>query len=258
MRSGVHFWYIVGGLLFLVFALASVAYSNRTQDAVLCSDVRVMVCDSGQHKFVTSSRIEGYLRSQLGEFRGRHLCEINTHEVETLLYGIPAIREAQVFTSGDGAIRMRIHQRTPMFRVLGRGGESCYVDSEGRAFSLDAYYSAHVLVVSGGISLPPDTIAVNAQPGDSFWVDLFGLATYIHEDKVWRALFSQIYVESPDRVELIPRVGGQLIVLGSLKDYEYKLNKLWSIYQAVLPGEGLNAYSEINLMYSNQVVCVRR
>ena len=80
----------------------------------------------------------------------------------------------------------------------------------------------------------------------------------MYEDDFWRAQITQVYVRDTLNVELVPRVGSQIIALGDLSGYEYKLMKLRSLYASRLPGEGLNRYDRIDLRYGRQVVCKRK
>jgi len=84
------------------------------------------------------------------------------------------------------------------------------------------------------------------------------LAQFIYNDELWRAQIAQVYVDNPNNIELIPRVGPHTIILGSADNFEHKLAKLRIFYQTALPEEGWNKYKQINLKYSNQIVCTKR
>ena len=46
--------------------------------------------------------------------------------------------------------------------------------------------------------------------------------------------------------------------MGSLDNFEYKMNKLYSAYRSLLKDNVLDEYVTLDLQYSNQVVGVRR
>jgi len=87
---------------------------------------------------------------------------------------------------------------------------------------------------------------------------IYGFAQYVSENDFWNAQITQVYVNGYDDIELIPRIGSQVILLGSLDDYEKKLDKLKLLYEKALPAEGWNKYKMINLKYSNQIICTKR
>lgn len=255
-------WFRLAGLL--VFALALVAsyvYAWGRGASLRCAGLRVCVVDSAELGFLTPDRVSGHLRAGMGSVEGTLLSSVDTHRMESLLGDLASLGRAEVYADCRGYLNVLVSQRRPLFRVMGRSGGSCYVDEGGRAFPLDGAYAAHTLVVSGRIEAPLVGIQLSDSARGSterLWWQLYELARFIDARSEWRSLIAQVYVASPRRVELVPRVGGFIINLGRLEDVPYKFDKLRSIYRASLPGEGLGAYSVVDLSYSNQVVCVRR
>jgi cell division protein FtsQ len=81
---------------------------------------------------------------------------------------------------------------------------------------------------------------------------------YLNNDSFWSAQIDQIYVDSHDEIDLIPRVGNHVIHLGTTGDMEDKFRNLRAFYDKVLPEVGWNMYSNINIEYKDQIVCRRR
>jgi cell division protein FtsQ len=81
---------------------------------------------------------------------------------------------------------------------------------------------------------------------------------YIDDNDFWSAQIDQIYVDSNNDIDLIPRVGNQLIHIGTTENIEGKLKNLAAFYDKVLPEVGWNKYSVINLEYKDQIVCKKR
>ena len=116
------------------------------------------------------------------------------------------------------------------------------------------------VVVSGAVRSAPgegEPQRLNVS-GNTFYGELYRFLSAVYEDDFWRAQIAQVYVRDTLNVELVPRVGSQIISLGDLSGYEYKLMKLRSLYASRLPGEGLNSYDRIDLRYGRQVVCKRK
>jgi cell division protein FtsQ len=87
---------------------------------------------------------------------------------------------------------------------------------------------------------------------------IYEFARFVIDDDFWNAQITQVYVNGPNDIELIPRVGSQVILIGNLDDFEKKLEKLKLFYEKALPAEGWNKYKKINLKYSNQIICTKR
>ena len=68
----------------------------------------------------------------------------------------------------------------------------------------------------------------------------------------------QIVVDGKKEVILIPKVGNFRIVLGGMKGYEQKMEKLRLFLKKGIARKGWNLYKEINLKFGRQIVCVKK
>ncbi|HUV01595.1 MAG TPA: hypothetical protein VMW32_11580, partial [Bacteroidales bacterium] len=93
---------------------------------------------------------------------------------------------------------------------------------------------------------------------NSILKDIYHLVKYIRNDNFWSAQIDQIYVDSNDEIDLVPRVGNHMIHLGTAENVDGKLRNLATFYEKVLPEVGWNKYSKINLAFKDQIVCKKR
>ena len=101
-------------------------------------------------------------------------------------------------------------------------------------------------------------LRVNSPAGNYYVDNLGSMILFLEEDDFWNDWIGQIYVDSDNNVELIPRVGNHKVVLGTFDDYQTKLENLRLFYEQAIPKVGWEKYSEINLKYKNQIVCIKR
>ena len=87
---------------------------------------------------------------------------------------------------------------------------------------------------------------------------LLPLALYLQNDKFWNSQIEQIYVNQSGEIELIPRIGDQLIILGHTENLETKLSNLMCLYKQAFSRIGWNTYDTISVQFDNQIVCTRR
>ncbi|HNV81575.1 MAG: hypothetical protein WBI34_06490 [Tenuifilaceae bacterium] len=258
---GVIKWLLVAA--YLVVALSFV--SSRSQQ-VVCSDISINISDSLENAFITKQDVKNLIAKQHKNLVGIPLHMINTYELEQALRNFQTVKNAEVYSVIDGTLNIRINQRKPILRIINSKGQNYYIDSEGQVLPLSGNFAAHVLVANGNIVEP---FTVNSKVKITEWCveannniplicKLLEFANYVTRDKFWNAQIAQIYVDSPSRIELIPRVGAHTILMGSLDDYELKLKKLRLFYETALPEEGWNKYRQINLKYSNQIVCTKK
>ena len=131
-----------------------------------------------------------------------------------------------------------------------------YIDKNGLKIPLSDHFTARVLVANGAIlesfNNKIDTLQTKIAK------DLFAVASYIEQDKLWSEQIVQIYINNENDMELVPRVGTQKIIFGNANDLESKFKNLMIFYKKAIPLVGWEAYSTINLKFKGQIVCVKR
>ncbi len=88
--------------------------------------------------------------------------------------------------------------------------------------------------------------------------DVYEFVEYIDNDSFWSAQIDQIYVDNDDELDLIPRMGNNVIHLGTTENFTGKLRNLETFYKKVMPEVGWNKYELINLEFRDQIVCRKR
>jgi cell division protein FtsQ len=212
---------------------------------------------------VTKHDIDSLILASNGSVTGHPLWELNTEHIEGPIRSQPYVDEAHVYLTNNGNVYVDIIQRQPILRIIASNYSSCYVDGHGKLLPLNPNYPARVLVASGYISdsvlkHPPNTLdklLADSNDRASSLSALFRLAIFIHSHPFFRSQIEQIYVDKTGEVELIPKVGNHVILLGRVEDLEDKFQRLYVFYKLGLNKIGWNKYNVINIKYKNQVVC---
>ena len=126
--------------------------------------------------------------------------------------------------------------------VMPVAGNDYYLDRSGKLMPKSSYY-ADLVVATGHIT--PQYARQS----------LLRLGRFIQEDPFWNNQIQQINVTPAGKVELVPRVGEHVILLGMPTNVEDKLNRMKLFYTEGLNKVGWNKYSEICLEYDNQIIC---
>lgn len=218
-------------------------FDGRAEEEI-CKELRVEIKDSLEAPFLKNKDVEHVLRKIRFKPSGKPLNTINTFEVSRELEKNQIIRQALCYKTPDGTVRIDIYQRNPILRVMGING-NYYVDEEGITMPVSYNFTAHVPVATGYITKELAT------------KDLHRFAKFLKENSFWNAQIEQIYVMPNGDIELIPKVGSHTILLGSLDNFEQKLDNLITFYQKGLNKKGWNVYKTINLKYENQVIGVK-
>jgi cell division protein FtsQ len=246
----------VGLILYLLLILGFVRRErmNTRCNQVLCNIDKT-------HEFVDTTDVFLLLHRDSVHPLNKPIKQLNLLEIENSIEAHEAIKNAEVYLDMDGVLHLDILQRNPVFRIITQTNMHYYVDAELGLMSVGYDYTADVPVLSGYL---PDTLVQAFRQGndtlklsglDFTMKEIINFADYIYHDELWRDLFVQIYINKNYEFELVPRVGNQIIILGKLENYSYKMKKLKAVYMDAFPKYGWKNYREINLKYSNQVVC---
>ena len=154
------------------------------------------------------------------------------------------VRRAECYKTPDGTVYISIVQRTPVLRVVGE--DDYYVDDLRKTMPVSPNHAAYVPVFTGRVTKKMATGSI------------YDFAQYLNKDEFWGNQIDQININQVMKVELVPRVGNHIILLGSFDRFEQKLEKLRKFYLYGLNEIGWNAYSKIDLQYRDQVVCTRK
>ena len=243
---------LIKRIIFFCFALCLIAYivasvyffSEGKQEIPQCKEVQIVIADSLEKSFLKEKDIVSYLKKANLYPLDKKGNEINTYDIENALLKNEIVETAEVIQAISGKIKIVISQKMPILRVFS-SVESYYVDKSGKTMPSALGQAIYVPVASGNIE---KSFAVS---------ELYKFALFLQKDDFWNDQIEQIYVRSVNDIEIIPRVGSHQIILGSLDNYEKKLEHLRLFYEQVIPKTGWEKYSVINLKYKNQIVCTK-
>jgi len=235
------------------------AYFATTTSSRLCSGVEITIKDSSDYSFVTKRQIESLINGTGGRVLGRPVKEVSVADIEDRINNLRELKVAEVYLTLDGTLHVYTDQRDPIMRVMPNNGGDYYIDNEGIVVRRRNQFTPRLHIVGGNINISSAMLngvsVLDTAIKNSILKDIYHLVRYIRNDSFWSAQIDQIYVDSNDEIDLVPRVGNHLIHLGTAENIEGKLVNLETFYEKVLPQVGWNKYSKINLAFKDQIVC---
>jgi cell division protein FtsQ len=210
-----------------------------------CKEVEVVIADSLEKHFLKEQDIVACLKKARLYPLNKRGDSINTYKIRDALLKNEIIEKAEVTHALSGKIKIVVSQKMPILRVFTPAG-NYFIDKSGNIMPSALGQAIYVPIASGNIE---KTFARK---------DLYEFALFLQRNDFWNDQIEQIYVRSADEIEIVPRVGSHRIILGSLEDYESKLDRLRLFYEQVIPGMGWEKYSVVNLRYRNQIVCTKK
>ena len=212
--------------------------------------------DTGLY-FLNQQDITDLITKTAGSPIGKSVSSLNLSRIESGLRKLPYVAKAQVFASLDGKLKIQVVQRIPVLRVQNTAYENYFLDSQGAKIPYrrnPGITAPDILVANGNIT---EKFADSNRIHTPILVHLLKIANFIKNDPLWDAQFEQCYVDNFGDIILVPRVGKHSIVIGSSDNLPQKLENLRVFYEKGLRNMGWDAYSIINLKFSDQVVGTR-
>lgn len=234
---------LVGYIIYAMISLSAPDPDER------CIGVELIIDDTRQTNFITTNDIETTLKSKHIYPQGQLMSKIDTRKIEDLIRENSFVDNVQCYKTAKGNLCIKVTQRIPVMYIIPAAGDAYYIDKGGNIIPSQEY-SAGIPIATGNIKRE----YAAKQLAD------FGM--YVISDEFWNNQIEQIHVLSSKggepEVEIIPRVGNHVILLGPLTDYDKKLRRLRIFYDKAIGIVGWNKYERISLKYRNQIICTKR
>lgn len=227
---------------------------KKKDNAQVCASMKVVV--EGKETFIDQHDISELVRTEFGEVVGKPLKDIPADKIEKALLALPYVSNAEIYADMDGILQVVVQQREVILRIVNKAGKEYYIDTQGAKVPVTLKYVPHVLVASGNIQesyeKPLDTIQTELVK------DLVAIVERVKDDPLWSNQIVQLYVDSRQDIEIVPRVGTQPLVIGDADKLDEKFARLEIFYKNILPKVGTDAYEKVNVKYDGQIICERR
>ncbi len=262
---------IAGWLIWLSLGAASfvtLAFVSTAENEMLCKKLIVKIDNQkNESYFVEKEDVLVWLNEKAFNLVGSPASLVNVRKIEEVIARNPYVENAEVFMTVHGELSITIRQRVPILRVILDDGESYYLDSYGVKMPLSEKYVPRVLVSTGYISA--NALEMERRPillnEDSLRASthnlidtLLMLAQNIKEDEFMNAQCEQIFITASSELEIIPKIGKHVILLGDISHLHDKFYRLKLFTQKTILGPEWNSYSTVDLRYFGQVVCTKK
>jgi cell division protein FtsQ len=246
----------------LLYLFILPVYLASSTNSIPCGGIVVEIKDSSEFHFVNRKQLLNLALGNSGRIVGKPVKDVPVTEIEGRINSLRELKVAEVYMTIDGMVHVYVDQRDPVMRILPDNGGDYFIDEDGIVIRRRNLYTPRLHIVSGNVNISSAMLngvsILDTSIKKSILKDLFHLVKYINDDNFWSAQIDQIYVDGKDEIDLVPRVGNQLVHLGTAENYQGKLRNLEAFYDKVLPEVGWNKYSLINLEFKDQIVCKKR
>ncbi len=250
--------------LLLAYLIIILGFTGKKRSEQICTKLSIQVI--GQDRFISEEIVENLLITNGIKTDSSIIDNLNFDEIEKIIEEHPSVKSAKAFSDFEGNISIKIIQRTPVLRIITNDNQDFYLDTETEIMPLSENYTAHVTVLSGNISSEfvsslksaESETRLAATPDRYDMNDILMVFKYIYNHELWKNQIVQIYINEKKEIELIPRLGNHLILIGYPDNYKYKLEKLETLYEQKITKINWDSFYLIDLRYSDQVIFKKR
>lgn len=226
-------------ILFVMVFLYSFS-SNRSKNRIV-KEVNISFAEGQENLFITHEMVNNLLIQNFGSLSNIKKDEVDLNTIETVLDNHEMIEKAEVFSTIDGSLSAHIIQKTPIVRYLS-DNTVYYLDNKGDKMPLSENFSARVPLVVGNF----------VDKNEDEYIALFNK---IEKDNFLKKDITGVKILPSGSVVLTNRNYDYKIIFGNPVQIDKKLKNYKAFYQHAIKDTLIKNYKEVNLMFTEQVVC---
>jgi len=228
------------GVLALMGSL--LVFANQRSAVRNIEKIDLKLLSSNNH-FITQEMVERLIIGQFPDSLTSSRKEIDLMLIENQLNQHPMIANSEVFLSVDGILSAEVSQKTAIARVINQN-DSFYIDSEGNEMPLSEHYSAHVPLISGTLK----------EENKKSFIELLNK---IYTDEFYKTTLTGIKINPDQSLVFTVRDYNYLVEFGFLKEIERKMDNYKAFVHYSKNDTIVKEYKNINLRFTEQVVCTK-
>lgn len=244
-----------------LIALLGFARITHYSQAVTGLDLEIEAQKEGG--FLQYNAMHLKITELVGANRTKPLGAIHILALQKNLEQNPFVSHAEASTTLDRRLRVKLTEREPYVRFYTTDNASYYIDKNRVIFPTENDHISRVIVANG--QLEPLPIPLQT----AFKLDhlinkkhavfsVAKVAEVITHDPFMQVLVDQIYVNEQNEIELTPKIGDAIILIGDTNDISQKIFNISAFFQSRGSDSRLMEYSSINAKFRNQIICTKR
>jgi len=236
----------LGLVAYIVYSMVFLSGPNPEEK---CKSVELVFTNGQQSEFIDKKEVESMLKAAHVYPAGMLMKDVDTKKIEETIRANEFVARAECYKTSNGKLCVKVEQRVPVIFVIPEGRSGYFVDAQGYIIP-NTNYVSNIITATGKID------EQFAKTG------LAEFGQFLQGDEFWDSQIEQLYVYKNKKgeplVELVPRVGENIITLGSLDNYQKKLSRLKTFYDKAMNTVGWDKYAKISLEYDNQIICSKK
>ncbi len=233
----------IGIAITIALLVAALVWGYQmTPSAEPCSTLTYTIEDSDERLYLSERELNALLRAQDIYPVGRPIDRVSLYRIEEAIQAHPMVRTAECFATPNNEVRVKITQRIPLLRVKTQV-DTYFIDTDRHMMPAREAIKDKVLTATGAVG---PQIAAN---------QLADFAEWVADERYWREKIAYLYVRSPQMIVLhLTDTIQPRVLIGPMRDYERKLNKLRVYLDNGGPATADKKYYELDIRFRGQVI----
>ncbi len=240
-------------LLGAAVVVAMVVAANLWRSGMQVRGIDVVIRYGHSPELVGQQEVRDTVLAVLPNLLRQQVKAVDCQAVAAAAARVPYLTGVDATVSVSGRVVVRAAQRRPIARIF-YGEQELYIDRYGHLFPASNLGNCEVLVAGGDFVRPLHRLDTLYSQTHSLW----RVASFLDDEPDYALLVGQLFVERDGDILIVPRIGGQIVELGSPENLEEKFSNLLTFYRKGMPRAGWDTYSKISLKYRGQVVCTKK
>lgn len=240
-NTAIIIWKSVGVSLVALLLIAAVVCGVMMKPSEApCRSLTYIIEDREDRLYLTENELNQLLTDEALYPVGKSVSSLSLHRIESTIRRHPMVRTAECYLTPRMEVKIRLTQRIPLLRVQ-TPGETYFIDTDRRVMPVRTYVKDSVLVVTGAVGVQMASGAVAE------------FAEWLQDSRYWQPRVHHVYVQNP-RMVYVYLKGQPRAVLGTMAEYESKLNKLRVFLEKGQEAIEDKHYTEYDLRFKGQVI----
>jgi cell division protein FtsQ len=244
LRTGKWLWSIP---LVILMALITVLNTKGDYKEDLCNSIEIKIQQPEELPLISEEDVLQWILPR--KLVGERLDKIELSNVEQKIREMLQVKNCEMHIDLRGILTIEVEPFLPVARILRDGAPDYYVSDDGTFFPTSNNYTARVILLSGNYFTNKISMTDNKS------VNLLSFLKHVNDDTFWKAQLTQVTIDNQDNMYIVPLLGEHIINFGNPDEVVAKLRRLKVFYKQIYPVKGWGNFSEVSVVYANQVVC---
>jgi hypothetical protein len=243
---------IASFLLFLGILVLMVWAIIKSKDQT-CTDIAIIINSSEELQLLNKSDVLHILEQNNAIWKEKAIKEIDLAAIHKILAEENYIKSVDKVLFLGKKLQIEVTLYDILLEVQPKTGDKFLLDFNGTYLPYSPKVENSVIVAQGSIPYRFQT-KETITPENHELYELFFMASLIHEDPFYNALFRKLYLNDKQEIMLYPSYGNLPVLFGTTHDAPHKLKSLKYMYEEVLPYLNENQYAQLDVRFKNRIV----